>query len=199
MTVDFAAVRIMNRLFPCVLLSTALLACEKDDQAGPPIYRHCPVEWRGALATDSNALNVQVCWNGRCSSSIPVQAVRSDAGVAGSSDAGCVPTTRGGLPSHCDVVPSTPEPGCGLGEIGRDFSVLACAESGRDGITVDIVLTAASDSFPNDGDRFELVIVTTTGSALVDSAVNLGSDDLATNSSSCRGGLFELDGTPIAE
>jgi hypothetical protein len=188
-----------NRLFVAMLLSTSLGACERDVQEQTSEHYGCLVEWRGTLTTDSNAFNVQACWNGRCTGNIPVQALRNDAGLAVASvDAGCVPPTPGGPPSHCEFVPITPEPGCGVGEIGTDFSVSACAQSGRDGTTFGIVLTATREGYPDAGDSLGLTIETTTGNALVEATADVGNDVATASSRSCRGGLFDLDGTRIA-
>lgn len=202
MTLTFSGLGVMHRVLAGMLLTTALVACEKDEPAQPAIIRLCPVEWRGTLTTDWNEFNVRACWNGNCTSNMPMQAAQNDGGMAQAfPDAGCVPTTPGGLPSRCALVPITPGPGCAVGEIGTYFAVSACAESDREQTTFNVVLTPSTEGYPDGGDRVGLTIETATGNALVDATADLGSDDdLNTdNSISCRGGLFGLNGTPITE
>jgi hypothetical protein len=188
----------MNRLLAGVLLSTALLACEKDDEGQESLFRQCSVEWRGASSTTASAFNVQACWKDRCTSSLVVQAARSDGGSSAQrTDAGCVPTTPGGMPSHCDVVPITPGPGCAVGDIGSDFSVSACAQSSNAGTNFDIVLTATREGYPDNGDRFDLSIETRDGESLVDASATIAGDGAAADSKSCGGALLGLDGSPI--
>jgi hypothetical protein len=187
----------MNRWLVGVLLTTALVACEKDDPAHHPVSRLCPVGWRGTLTTDSSAFNVRACWNGNCTSNISVQAAQNDGGVARAfPDAGCFPTTPGGLPSGCALVPMTPGPGCGVGEIGTYFSVSACAESDREQTIFNVGLTPATEGYPDDGDRVGLTIETAAGVVVAEATAKLGSNDPAADSS-CRSGLFGLDGTAI--
>jgi hypothetical protein len=75
--------------------------------------------------------------------------------------------------------------------------VSACAQPGRDGTTFNIGLTAATEGFPDAGDRFGLTIETTNGTELVAATGTLGSSGPAADSSSCRGGLFGLGGNLI--
>jgi hypothetical protein len=187
----------MHRALAGVLLTTALVACEKDEPAQNSIIRLCPVEWRGTLTTDSNAFNVRACWNGNCTSNMPLRAVQNDAGMARVfPDAGCFPTTPGGLPSGCELVPITPSPGCGVGEIGTYFAVSACAVLDREQTTFTVGLTPATEGYPDDGDRVGLTIETAAGVLVAEATAILGSNDPATDSS-CRSGRFGLDGTAI--
>jgi len=198
MAVGIARQRMIERLLASIFLSTALIACEKDDRGEPWIYRLCNVEWRGVLTTHASSFNIQACWNGRCTNDVLVQVEQADGGPSERVDAGCVLTTPKGMPSRCNLVPVAPRPGCAEGEIGGDFSVSVCAQSVRDGTTFDIVLKPATDGFPDKGDRFRLVIETTAGGSLVEATANVGSDSQDTDSSaSCQGGLFGLDGSPI--
>jgi hypothetical protein len=197
-----AAVKLMASFPVALLLSTAFVACEDEWEGGPPfVYRSCVVEWRGTLATGSSAFNVQACWNGRCTSNITVQVPEGDAGVAAEyADAGCVPTTPGGLPSHCNSVPFTPGPGCELAQVGNDFSVLACARGGSDGTDFDILLTPTISSLPDDGDQFSLTIQTPAGTPLVEATGNVPRNGLAPEgTASCQGALFDLSGARIGE
>jgi hypothetical protein len=197
-----AAVRWAHRLWAGVLLSTAFVACEKPDEPSQlPLLRLCVVNWSGTLATDASAFNVRACWNYRCSDSIPVRLARSDAGSSPQyADASCVPTTPGGLPARCNSRPITPPPGCSVGEIDRNMSLLACARAGSDGADVSIHLTPATEGFPVAGDQFELTIETTGGDALVDARARMPLDDSDTEErASCRGARFDLKGDPIPE
>lgn len=188
---------LLKRVF-AVLLSTALLGCEQLPEEYGERYPLCIVEWRGALATDSSAFNIQACWNGRCTSNISVQVPGIDAGPAREySDAGCVPTTRGGLPSGCPFMPVEPGPGCGIGQIGNDFSVQACAQSSSDGTYFSVTLNPANTSLPDGGDRFGLTIETADGSSLVE-AIGSTSNEVTEGGASCRGALFDLGGARIA-
>jgi len=188
----------MNRLAAGVLLSIALLGCQKDDEGQESLLRQCSVEWRGASSTTASTFNVHACWKDRCTSSLVVQAAPSDGGSSAQrTDSGCVPTAPGGTPSHCDVVPITPGPGCAVGEIGSDFSASACAQSSNAGTNFDIVLTATREGFPDNGDRFDLSIETTDGESLVDATATIAGDEAAADSTSCEGALLGLDGSPI--
>lgn len=185
----------MHRLLAGVLLSTAFVACkpQQDDQAQPSIYRGCVVNWSGTLTTDATVFNVRACSNGTCTSSIPVQVSRSDGGsVLEYPDAGCVPTTPGGPPSRCESLPFMPGPGCSVGEIGNDFSVLACARSGSSGTYFSITLTPATENLAGNGDQVGLTIETTAGNALVEANANVLRND--TESSTRCLGSFDLDG-----
>ena len=199
MTSDLAGVRVTSRLLLGALLSTALASCDERSPPDDPLYRLCQVAWRGTVMTDSDSFSVRACWNRQCSSNIPVQLVQNDGGAPRVfRDAGCFPTTPGGLPSGCAVVPITPPPGCTAGEINTSFSVLACARAGREGTAFNISLEATSPGFPDDGDPVGVRIETTAGSELVDATATVKSKDLATDGSSgCAGGLFGLDGAPI--
>lgn len=192
-----AAMKFMNQTLAGVLLSTAFVACEKqqDDQGQPLIYRGCVVNWSGTLTTDSAAFNVRACSNGRCTSNIniPVQVARNDGGsVVEYPDAGCVPTTLGGPPSRCESLPFMPGPGCSIGEIGNDFSVLACARSGSNGTYFSVTLTPATESLAGDGDQVGLTIETTAGNTLIEANANVLRND--TESSTRCLGSFDLDG-----
>lgn len=188
---------LLNRLLAVVLLATGLVGCEKDEPAQSPILRLCSVVWQGTLTTDSNAFNVRACWNGRCTSNMPVRSAQKDGGTAPPyRDAGCFPTTPGGLPSGCELVPMTPGPGCGVGEIGAYFSVSACAEADREQTTFLVGLTPATEGYPDDGDRVALTIETEAGVLVAEATATLGSNDRSTDSS-CRSGRLGLDGTAI--
>jgi hypothetical protein len=188
----------MIRLSAGALLTAALVACKQEEPGQTPVLRICTVEWRGTLMTDSNEFNVRACWNGQCTSTMAVQAAQNDAGVPMPfRDAGCFPTTPGGPPSGCELVPITPPPGCTPGELGREFSVLSCARAEGDGITFGISLEATSEGFPHDGDGVALTIGTTAGNTLIDATATLSSNGLATDDGpSCTGGRFGLDGMP---
>jgi len=193
----YAAMPTLLKRISAVLLSTALLGCEQrpDEQGGP--RPNCVVEWRGTLATDARAFNIQACWNGRCTSDISVQVQGLDGGSAREySDAGCVPTTPGGLPSRCPVVPLEPGPGCGIGQIGNDFAVRACTQSSSEGMHFNVALDPANVSVPDGGDRFGLTIETADGNSLVE-ANGTTSDELTEGGASCRGAMFDLGGTRI--
>jgi hypothetical protein len=187
----------MKRLWAGLFVTTALVACDEGEPAEAEIYRACQVEWRGTLATGSSAFNIRTCWNGACSSNISVHAVGNDAGVATAvPDAGCTPTTAGGLPSRCPDVPIVPGPGCTFGELGGDFAITACARAGLGLTHFDIVLAATREGYPGGGDRVQLTIETPAGGALVEATTNLGSNGAATGRTTCQSGLFGLDGTP---
>lgn len=187
--------------FLVVLQSAAILACERlPEEYGGPLVT-CVVQWRGTLATDSNAFNVQACYNSRCTSRISVQAARADGGSTMEyPDAGCVPTTPGGLPSRCDSLPVAPGPGCGTGEIAKEFAVQACAQSQSDGTYFSIALIPSTSSLPDGGDQFELTIGTIGGTSLVEANGNVPRNDPTPESNAdCRGAVFDLDGVPVPE
>jgi hypothetical protein len=194
-------VKSLHRLLAGVVLSAGVVTCgvDQDERERVPLYVTCLVSWSGSALTDSRAFNIRACHFGRCTRDISVQAALDDGGLAVEErDAGCVPTTPGGPPAHCEFRPFVPGPGCGVGEIGDDFSVLACARGGSEGTDFSITLTPSTDSFPDDDDQFGLTIRTTAGSTLVEARGNVGSSGLPIESDSpCRGAAFDLDGNRI--
>lgn len=196
MGLSTGAARWTNRLLASVLLSTAALACDEADGNWPESLILCSVSWSGTLATSSSAFDVRACWNGRCTSDIPLQLAQEDGGsVEESPDTRCVPTTRGGPPSNCDPVPFTPAPGCGIGEIADLYSVHACVSASA-GADFNITLTARRVGYPVGGDQLGLTIRTAAGDALTEANARVPRDDLVASSSGrCRDANLALDGS----
>jgi hypothetical protein len=106
-----------------------------------------------------------------------------------------MPTTPGGLPSGCAVLPVAPPPGCATGQIDSLFSVLACAQPVSDGTDFSITLTPEARGLAGDGDELELTIQTPAGNTLVETRANVQRTD-TDGYTRCQG-RFDLDGTPI--
>ena len=176
-----------------LLVVTSSIACEEAPLISSEPWVECTISWSGTRPTDASAFGIQACWNGRCSDDIAVDASPADAGVGVEPyDAGCVPTTPGGLPSRCSSNPPR-RPGCNTGSIRDGFSVHACAVSNGDGTTTfSVVLSPGTARGLGSHDQLSLSIDTAAGVPLVRGTATTPAD-ADPGRSACRGASFSLD------